>query len=210
MTRIILIRHGETEWNAKGLYQGQMDSPLTREGLAQADALAQRMRQHSPISALYTSDLPRTHATAAPTVKALGLTTVSEPALGERNYGIFQGEDKSTITERFPAEYAAHTSGDIDYVIPKGESNRQFHDRVVTALDALGAHHNGEQIAVVTHGGVLTAIFKHVLGLPIAAPRYFSVPNTSYNLVFHLGDRWRVGTMGDTSHLGNRALDNVE
>ena len=49
-----------------------------------------------------------------------------------------------------------------------------------------------------------------MIGLPIAAPRYFSIPNTSYNLVFHLGDRWRVGTMGDTSHLGNRALDNVE
>jgi hypothetical protein len=49
-----------------------------------------------------------------------------------------------------------------------------------------------------------------VLGLPIAAPRYFSVPNTSYNLVFYVGKRWRVETMGDTSHLGNGALDNVE
>ena len=210
MTRIILIRHGETEWNAKGLYQGQMDSPLTPEGLAQAEALAQRMRHHSPIDALYTSDLPRTHATAAPTAQALGMTTVSEPALGERNYGIFQGEDKTTITERFPEEYAAHTSGDIDYAIPEGESNRQFHDRVVTALDALGARHADEQIAVVTHGGVLTIVFKHVLGLPISAPRYFTVPNTSYNLVFNAGDRWRVETIGDTSHLGDGALDNVE
>ena len=67
MTRVILIRHGETVWNARGLYQGQEDSPLTPEGQVQAQALAERMRQHPPIDALYTSDLPRTHATAAPT-----------------------------------------------------------------------------------------------------------------------------------------------
>ena len=210
MTRVILIRHGETVWNARGLYQGQEDSPLTPEGQVQAQALAERMRQHPPIDALYTSDLPRTHATAAPTALALGLKTIVEPALGERNYGIFQGENKATIKERFPTEYAAHTSGNIDYAIPEGESNRQFHDRVITALNALGTHHVGEQIAIVTHGGVLTMIFKHVLGLPIAAPRYFSVPNTSYNLLCHAHDRWRVETIGDTSHLGDRALDNVE
>jgi 2,3-bisphosphoglycerate-dependent phosphoglycerate mutase len=210
MTRVILIRHGETVWNARGLYQGQEDSPLTPEGQVQAQALAERMRQHPPIDALYTSDLPRTHATAAPTALALGLKTIVEPALGERNYGIFQGENKATIKERFPTEYAAHTSGNIDYAIPEGESNRQFHDRVITALNALGTHHVGEQIAIVTHGGVLTMIFKHVLGLPIAAPRYFSVPNTSYNLLCHVDDRWRVETIGDTSHLGDRALDNVE
>ena len=65
MTRIVLIRHGETEWNVHGLYQGQLDSPLTPEGLAQAERLVRRMRRHSTLSALYASDLPRTHATAA-------------------------------------------------------------------------------------------------------------------------------------------------
>lgn len=210
MTRVILIRHGETEWNARGLYQGQRDSPLTPEGLAQADALAQRMRRHSAISALYTSDLPRTHATAAPTAQTLGLETISEPDLGERNYGIFQGEDKTTIKERFPKEYAAHTAGDPDYAIPEGESARQFHDRVISALDALGARHTGKQIAIVTHGGVLTVVFKHVLGLSITAPRYFSVPNTSYNLLSNQGNGWRVESMGDISHLDKGTLDDVE
>ena len=168
------------------------------------------MRRHSTLSALYASDLPRTHATAAPTARALGLEIVPEPALGEHHYGIFQGENKSTIEQHFPAEYAAHISGDIDYAIPNGESPRQFHDRVVGALDALGVRHAGEQIAVVTHGGVLTVVLKHVLGLPIAAPRHFSIPNTSYNLVADAGDGWHVETMGDIGHLENGALDDVE
>jgi len=210
MMRLILIRHGETEWNARGLYQGQLDSPLTGEGLAQAERLGERMRRHSPIAALYASDLARTHATAAPTSLALGLEIVSEPDLGERGYGIFQGVDKSAIQDKYPEEYAAHLTADPDYIIPGGESTRQFHTRVVAALDRLGQRYRGKQIAVVTHGGVLTAIFNHILGLAINAPRYFATPNTGYNLVSDAGNGWRIETMGDVSHLQNGALDDIE
>ncbi len=209
MTRIVLTRHGETEWNARGLYQGQRDSPLTAKGLAQAEALAQRLRHHSPIATLYASHLQRTHATATPTALALGLKIVSEPDLGERDYGIFQGEDKASLERRFPKEYAAHASGALDYVIPGGESARQFHERVVACINALGTRHAGEQIAVFTHGGVLTVLFKHVLGLPISALRRFSIPNTSYNLIADAGDGWRVETMGEVAHLEGEARDDI-
>jgi probable phosphoglycerate mutase len=121
-----------------------------------------------------------------------------------------RGEDKTALRVKFPAEYAAHATADPDYVIPGGESIRQFHDRVVAGLDALGARHAGEQIAVVTHGGVLTVVFKHVLGLAINAPRHFSVPNTSYNLIVDEGDGWRLETLRDVSHLDGEALDDVE
>ena len=209
MTHLVLIRHGETEWNARGLYQGQLDSPLTDEGLAQAERMGERMRHHSPIAALYASDLARTHATAAPTALALGLEIVAEPDLGERGYGIFQGIDKSAVQDKYPEEYTAHLTADPDYVVPGGESTRQFHTRVVAALDRLGQRHWGEQIAVVTHGGVLTAIFNHILGLAINAPRNFAVPNTGYNLVSDTGDGWRIETMGDISHLQGGALDDI-
>ena len=69
--------------------------------------------------------------------------------------------------------------------------------------------HWGEQIAVVTHGGVLTAIFNHILGLAITAPRNFAIPNTGYNLVSDTGDGWRIETMGDISHLQGGALDDI-
>ena len=210
MSRIVLIRHGETESNARGLYQGQSDSPLTPEGLAQAVRLSQRMVHHSPISALYGSDLARTHATAMPTARALDLELISEPDLGERGYGIFQGEDKSTIQEKFPDEYSRLLSADPDYVIPGGESIRQVHDRVIAALKRLGQRHAGEQIAVFTHGGVLTVIFNYVLGLAINAPRRFSIPNTGYNLVSNAGNGWLIETLGDVSHLNSGALDELE
>lgn len=209
MTRIVLIRHGETKWNARGLYQGQSDSPLTLEGSEQAERLSQRMLRHSPIAALYGSDLAHTHATAMPTARALGLEVISEPDLGERGYGIFQGEDKSTIQEKFPEEYSHLLSADPDYVIPGGESIRQLHDRVVAALNQLGQRHAGEQVAVFTHGGVLTVIFNHVLGLKINSPRRFTIPNTGYNLVSNADDGWLIETLGDISHLDRGALDEL-
>ena len=209
MTRLVLVRHGETEWNARGLYQGQLDSPLTDGGLAQAERLGERMRRHSAVAALYASDLARTHATAAPTALALGLEIVAEPDLGERGYGIFQGVNKSALEDKYPEEYAAYVTADPDYVIPGGESAHQFYTRVVAALDRLGQRHRGEQIAVVTHGGVMTAIFNHILRLAINAPRRFSIPNTGYNLVSDAGDGWRIETIGDVSHLQNGALDDI-
>jgi probable phosphoglycerate mutase len=86
MTHIMLIRHGETEWNARGLYQGHLNSPLTQEGLQQAQALAQRLRGHR-IDALYTSDLGSTQETAAPLAKVSGLEPRVDARLRERKHG---------------------------------------------------------------------------------------------------------------------------
>jgi probable phosphoglycerate mutase len=204
-TRIILVRHGETEWNSLGLYQGQLDSPLTRQGLRQARALARRLRRYSTDS-LYSSDLERARATAAPIAQATGLEVNTDPRLRERHLGVFQGLDKAVVQEKYPHEYAAYTSGDPDYCVPGGESSRQFLERALSCLEELAARHPAGHLVVVTHGGVLGMVLKHVLGLPIGAPRRFAMPNTGFNLISRNSTGWRLETLGDTSHL--RELEN--
>ncbi len=208
MTRIILIRHGETEWNALGLYQGQLNSPLTTDGRQQAVALAERLRD-TPIDALYTSDLGRTQETAAPLVAKSGLELSIDPRLRERHYGIFQGLDKTTLAAQYPEAYAGHHSGDPDFQIPEGESTRQFYERVTSCLEDLAERHHHEQIAIVTHGGFIGLAIKYVLSLALDAERRFTLTNTSYNLITRDDEGWMLHTLGDISHLQGEGQDDI-
>jgi probable phosphoglycerate mutase len=208
VTRIILIRHGETEWNARGLYQGQLNSPLTAAGRQQAVALAERLRD-MPIDALYSSDLERTQETAAPLVAASGLELRLDPRLRERHYGIFQSLDKTAVATLHPEAYAGHHSGDPDFQIPEGESTRQFHERITRCLEDLADRHDGEEITIVTHGGTIGIAIKYVLGLSLETERRFVMANTSYNLIARNKKGWMLHTLGDISHLQNEGQDDI-
>ncbi len=208
MTHIVLIRHGETEWNALGLYQGQKNSPLTAEGRQQAMALAERLRDE-PLDALYASNLERTQETAAPLVEVSGLDLRIDPRLGERHYGIFQGLARGDVEGRHPEAHAAYTAGDPDYQIPEGESTRQFYERVVECIEELAERHAGQHIAAVTHGGTIAMVIKYVLALDLAAERRFTTANTSYNLISRQADGWMLHVLGDTSHLQTTGRDDI-
>ena len=202
MTTLILIRHGQTQFNLRGIYQGQADSPLTEEGVAQARALAPRIRALRTADALYHSDLGRAAHTAQLVADPGYHRLVPEAGLRERHYGIFQGVPKAQIPERFPEAWAGHRSGDPDFEIPGGESQRQFLTRVLRTFDELAARHPGERIAAVSHGGTLGVFAKHVLGLPVEAPRRFDMGNTSLSVIARAGDgSWQVRTLGELAHL---------
>jgi probable phosphoglycerate mutase len=202
-TRLIILRHGETEWNAESRYQGQLDSPLTAAGRAQAEALGGRLAGEN-VSALYSSDLGRARQTAEAIASRTRHAIVHHVGLRERHLGLFQGHIIQQAREQWPEEYRRLRSGQADYTPPGGESQRALSDRVVAAVTEIAGRHPGETLAVVTHGGVLTALFRHVLGLPLDAPRRFARSNASWN-VFTLSDaKWVMETWGDTSHLGGR------
>jgi len=130
-TRLILIRHGETEWNRAGRIQGyHADSVLTATGREQVRALAARLAREG-IDALYSSDAGRTRETAAPIGAAMGLPVVYETALRERNYGVFEGHSFAGVESAFPEEFERFRTRDPHYVPPEGESAAQFRDRVV-------------------------------------------------------------------------------
>lgn len=199
VTRLILLRHGETEWNLEGRYQGHLDSPLTPAGVAQARALAERAARQT-LSALYSSDLGRAQQTAGAVAESTGLKVTVDVRLRERHLGVFQWLLKAELREKFPDEYRQFKVSGPDYVIPGGESSRQGHARVIACLDDIARRHVGQQIAVVAHGGTISSLLRHTLGIPLDAPRRFERPNASWNVFLWDDGKWLLETWGDVSH----------
>jgi probable phosphoglycerate mutase len=199
-TRLIIVRHGETEWNIAGIRQGHLDSRLTDKGVAQAKALAERLARER-FTALYSSDLGRAVQTAMAVADVTGHEIVTDMRLRERHLGIFQGLTAGEIMEKYPEERRQFRTLGPDYVIPGGESMRQQVERNVAYLNDLAGKHRGEQIVVVTHGGVVSGFFRHTLAIPLDAPRRFEFVNAGLNLFVREEDDWILLTWGDVSHL---------
>ena len=199
-TYVIVVRHGETHWNIEGRRQGHLDSTLTEKGRAQAEALSQRFTPDS-CSAIYSSDLGRAYETARIIAAKTGHEVIADERLRERNLGIFQGLDGNEIRERYPVEYEQHRNGGADHAVPSGESFRDQTRRNMLCLEELTQRHAGETIMAVTHGGVLSALFRHTLAIPLDAPRRFSFKNASINLFKCQDGVWGLETWGDIAHL---------
>jgi len=199
-TQIIIVRHGQTEWNIRGIRQGYLDSPLTTRGMAQAKALAQRLAREQ-FSALYSSDLGRALQTAQEVANVTGHAIVTDARLRERHLGIFQGLNAEEINAKYLEERRAMRSQGPGYVIPGGESMVQQVERNMACLNELAARHEGEQIVVVTHGGVVSGFFRHTLEISLEAPRRFEFVNAGINVFAREDANWMLLTWGDVSHL---------
>ena len=199
-THVIAVRHGETHWNTEGRRQGHLDSSLTEKGRAQAEALSERFT-HDSCTAIYSSDLGRAFDTAKIIAATTSHEVITDERLRERNLGIFQGLDGDEIRERYPAEYEQHRNGGADHAVPSGESFRAQTARNMACLEELARRHAGEIIMVVTHGGVLSALFRHTLAISLDAPRRFSFKNASVNVFKHQDGTWGLETWGDITHL---------
>jgi 2,3-bisphosphoglycerate-dependent phosphoglycerate mutase len=199
-TRFIIVRHGQTQWNHRGIRQGHLDSDLTARGIAQAKALGIRLaREH--FTTLYSSDLGRAVHTARIIAASTGHEIVTDAQLRERHLGIFQGLDGDQIRAKYPEEHRLHRTVGPDYVIPEGESVRQQVARNVAYLTQIAPKHLGETIVVVTHGGVLSGLFRHTFSIPFDAPRRFEFTNAGLNVFNYQQGNWFLQTWGDTSHL---------
>jgi probable phosphoglycerate mutase len=199
-TQFIIVRHGQTQWNHRGIRQGHLDSDLTAKGIAQAKALGIRLaREH--FTTLYSSDLGRAVHTARIIAASTGHEILTDARLRERHLGIFQGLDGNQIKTKYPEEHRLHRTVGPDYVIPDGESVRQQVARNVAYLTEIAPKHLGETIVVVTHGGVLTGLFRHTFSIPFDAPRRFEFTNAGLNVFNYQQGNWFLQTWGDTSHL---------
>lgn len=200
MTELILIRHGETEWNAEGRIQGHTDIPLNATGLAQARAVGERFRVEH-VDAIVSSDLQRAMQTAQPIAQSRSLVTGPEPALRERHLGVLQGLTGDEARERAAQAWRTFKSRTPAQPLPEGESLADFAARAVAALKAIALRYTGQRIAVVTHGGVLDAAYREAAGMPLDAPRDFPVFNASVNTLSVTDGRFRVVRWADVSHL---------
>ena len=198
---VVLIRHGETEWNRAGRIQGyHADSPLTDTGREQVRALALRLAREG-IDALHSSDMGRTRETAEPIAAATGVPVAYDAMLRERNYGVFEGHGYTALGSAFPAEYERFRTRDPDYVPPGGESAAQFRDRIVAALEAIASRSPSGRVAVVTHGGVLGVIYRRAMEIPLSEKRGYVLANASLNHFRFSGGRWLLEAWADTAHL---------
>ncbi|HIJ74156.1 MAG TPA: histidine phosphatase family protein [Candidatus Hydrogenedentes bacterium] len=199
-TQVVVVRHGETEWNLEGRLQGHLDSPLTEKGVAQARALADRLEGQA-FDVLYSSDLGRAYHTAEIIGNKIGVDVTTDKRLRERHLGIFQGRTWREIEETSPDEYALYMGSGPDYVIPEGESARQRFDRTIACLEDVACSHPGATVLVVAHGGVLNGLFRHTLGIPLEASRRFKLWNAGINTFYYEDGAWTLGTWGDVGHL---------
>jgi probable phosphoglycerate mutase len=198
-TNLIVVRHGETEWNAAGRIQGQLNSRLNEAGRAQAEALAERLALE-PLVAIYSSDLGRTLETAAPTADVQVLDIVTDARLRERHLGAFQGMTFKEAAVAHPELYAAYKARDPSADCDGGESLLDVRARVEAVLLEIAARHVGDTVLVVTHGGVLDQIYRLATGMPLEAPRNFDIDNASLNRLVWDGERLRLTHWSDELH----------
>ena len=154
-----LVRHGETEWNLSGRWQGHADAPLTDRGEAQARALGERFKDEV-FDVCYTSDLGRAARTTELILEQSGMAFETDERLRERDLGVMQGLTTKEMLDRCPEVFDSFRNAGPDFVVPEGESFRQFHERCVQALEDCLERHAGKRVLLVTHGGVLGAIFR--------------------------------------------------
>lgn len=211
MTELILVRHGETDWNRELRFQGQIDVPLNETGQRQAQRLAQRLA-HEPVVRLVASDLRRARQTAESIgeglVAALDTGLATDAGLREQNFGLVDGMRVEDIQREHAAAWAQWVRFDADYAFPGAESTRQFHARVMAALSVLAlpmAFQAPCTTVVVTHGGVLDMVYRTALSLPLSGPRQAAIPNAGLNRVKVWLDgatpRFEILDWADIAHL---------
>lgn len=206
-TRLCLVRHGETAWNADKRIQGQLDIPLNDNGRAQARATARGLAE-AGIRAIYSSDLVRAHETGHTIGEELGLPVRPEARLRERHFGLFQRMTYTEAREQHPALWAHFESRDVAHRFEGGESLTDLYARVRAALEAIAQAHPGETVLVVSHGGVLDIAYRLATGRALDAPRDFLIPNAALNWLEWRAGRFSLHAWAQQAHLAG-ALDEL-
>lgn len=205
-TELILIRHGETDWNRELRFQGHIDIPLNDMGHEQARRLGLRMAGETA-QHLVSSDLMRAQQTAAPTAQQLALPVVTTVGLREQHFGVVEGMRAEEIQNLHPRAWEQWLEFREDHAMPDGETPRAFHARIIEALGALAAAHTGQRLVVVTHGGVLDMVWRTAHGLSLSGPRQSDIPNAGFNRI-RIADpaaptRIEIVDWADTRHLAD-------
>jgi alpha-ribazole phosphatase len=199
-TELLLVRHGETEWNRDRRIQGQTDVCLSELGREQARRLALRLSRE-PINAIYSSDLKRASETAAPLAQALGLPVHLTPQFREVGFGLWEGLTVDEVARGWPDEYAAWRQDSVRCRPPEGESIEALQERALACVTDILTTHPGQRVAIIGHGGSIKSILCGLMGFPLTLWRRLRVDNSSVSrLVFApLGPT--LTAYNDTCHL---------
>ena len=200
MGTLLLVRHGETEWNAEGRIQGHTDIGLSEIGTEQARSLEARLAGLN-IDAAYSSDLKRTSETAKLALGERDVILNETPMLREYNKGAFEGMTLAEIKAQFPEEYPRYLEKDLDYAPEGGETARDVSVRMAGIIGRIKSDHLNETVLVVSHGGVLRAAMVSLLGMPLEGNWSFVFGNCGLTTVDTFADNAVLRHFNDTSHL---------
>lgn len=193
------VRHGESVYNAQGRIQGQSDVPLSQFGQRQGEAVAAAMSA-LPLDAIFSSPLKRAMQTAQAIAARLDLPIETDPRLKEIDVGIFQDKLRDDLERLHPVEFAQWQSGDVDFVIPRGESRRQLTQRGCQALRSIATTPH-QHVAVVAHGRLLILTIKALFDIPLD-DRPSSLHNGSISRIeFHGAGKPRLLGINEIEHL---------
>ncbi len=203
MSRWLLVRHGQTDWNARGLLQGHTDVPLNNVGRDQARRLGQRLAAVG-LDAAYSSDLLRCSQTSELVVAGRDLDVSHTEHLREQAYGRWEGKSFSSIRDADPDLYAAMVEDYTSFTPPRGEDFRAVEARSAAFADDVLQRHPSGNLLIVGHGAALRTLITHMTRLPVEAGWRFKVDSCSLTALDVGVKPAVVMVLNDTSHLDGR------
>jgi broad specificity phosphatase PhoE len=198
---LLLIRHGETDWNSQGRMQGRIDLPLNVRGIEQVERLAARLAEEERIDVLYTSPLLRARATAEVIAQSVGLNPIPDLRLVERSVGKLEGLTLQDFELSYPDLYQLWRNSDNSFNLPDEETREECLERVQSFLAMLRSRYMGARVALVTHGGTLSLMLGASIGLDLTKRFPFRFDNASLSKVDMRSMRPRIDLLNDTCHL---------
>ena len=211
-TRIIAIRHGETDWNTGARIQGHTDIALNARGLWQAQRLAQALADEH-IHHIYSSDLERAHTTAQAIASHPANTAEralqTHTGLRERAFGQFEGSTFEQIAAHWPEAAQRWKQRDPTFGPPGGETLQDFYNRIQKTLDVLASRHLEEQMVIVAHGGVMDVLYRLATQQSLSSPRTWELGNTAINRLLWTPESLTIVGWSDTRHLDDVAMDEI-
>ena len=211
VTKFIIVRHGETIANRDHILQGWMESPLSDNGILQAQRAAMYL-QNASFTAAYSSDLSRAMDTVREILKHHpDVPLTPEKSLREWNLGILQGQKNAVLHEKYPELMNAFRNEHCSPDIPGGEKRSDFQARINTIFKDLAEKHPGETILICTHGGALQRIFRMVTGLLDESNILPASSNASISMIEfqHEVQKWRLLNWNITDHLNGLHLNEL-
>ena len=170
MTRLVLVRHGETIWHKENRYAGRSDIALTQQGVEQAATLA-KWAPTAGLSAIWVSPLSRAMATAEPAARAMQVEPRIDPRLREIDFGRGEGKTMAEMEREFPAEAQAFQDDPASHPFPEGENPREAAHRATECFHEIAQAHRGERVLVVAHNTLMRLALCDLLGIPLGTYR---------------------------------------
>lgn len=202
MTRLVLIRHGQSTANKAELFVGQGDAPLTELGHRQAAAAAVYLRQHERIDKVYASDLSRAMDTARPTAEAFSLPVCPNTGLREIFAGVWEGMPKAEVMKRYPADRSLWYTDLSHALCTGGESVAEVYERTVRTVTRIAMENQGKTVLIASHWTPVIAMVSHAMGYTVEnIGRCIEPINAALQILQFENGVFRPETLNITDHL---------